>query len=318
MDKILTISIASYNVEKYIKETLDSLVNSPAIDALEVLVVNDGSKDKTVEIVRGYEKEFPNSIRLIDKQNGGWGSTINASLKEATGKYYKLLDGDDWFKTENIEEYINILKDAQTDIVLTQYTKVFEPNMDRELVECDLPTEKEISVRDLESLAMHALAIKTECIKDKIFITEKCFYTDVEFVIKCAGQANSVAYYPISIYEYRLGVGGQSVSPASYGKNFLQHQTVLKTILPIVFDSNKLSNFEDFLKNLASDHYAICLYASINRTNYKKLKDFSKYLKHNFNDVYKSISKIKRIASKNYLVYLLSAKKLHKQHGIVN
>ena len=100
MGKLLTISIAAYNVEKFIKKTLDSLIVDS--DELEVLIVNDGSKDETLKIAKEYEIKYPNIFRAIDKENGGYGSTINTGIIEATGKFFKQLDGDDWFETESI------------------------------------------------------------------------------------------------------------------------------------------------------------------------------------------------------------------------
>lgn len=126
MQKVLTISIASYDVEKHLGETLDSLGQSHAVDDLKILMISDDSKDRTAENINGYEEKHPQSVRLVDKQNGGWDWTINASLQVATEKYFKLLECD-WFETNNIVPFIE--KKAEADIVLTQYTKVYEPAM---------------------------------------------------------------------------------------------------------------------------------------------------------------------------------------------
>ena len=99
MEKILTISIAAYNAEKDIARCLDSLIATGIIEKLDVVIVNDGSVDQTAEIANSYVKKYVNSIRLINKQNGGHGSTINASIKVAKGKYYKILDSDDWVES---------------------------------------------------------------------------------------------------------------------------------------------------------------------------------------------------------------------------
>ena len=93
MNKTLTISIASYNVEKFLRETLDSLCSPEILDDIEVIIVNDGSKDSTPLIAQEYVTKYPQSFILIDKENGGYGSTINASLDIAKGKYFY------WFKT---------------------------------------------------------------------------------------------------------------------------------------------------------------------------------------------------------------------------
>ena len=84
-DKILTITIPSYNVEAYLEDCLESFVNSEVMDDIEVLIVNDGSSDRTEEIARRYESKYPNTYRLINKENGGHGSTINTGAAEAKG-----------------------------------------------------------------------------------------------------------------------------------------------------------------------------------------------------------------------------------------
>lgn len=316
MEKILTISIASYNVEKYIAETLDSLVQSPAIDDLEILVVNDGSKDRTVEIVKGYEEKYPQSVKLIDKPNGGWGSTINASLQVATGKYFKLLDGDDWFETKNIEPFIEFLKKAEEDVVFTQYTKVYEPKMDRELEVCTLPELQTLSISTIDAIAMHSVCVKTSVIQGKIQITEHCFYTDSEFAVKVLYNAETAIYLPISVYDYRLGLGGQSVAPASMGRNFAQHEKIFKTVCPLVFSSEKLTSYRDSMRRMANTQYTFFLCAPVNRDTYKKIRDFSKYVKKEFKSVYKGQRLAKRMLGASYLFYYIVAKRVHKKNNL--
>ena len=93
--KSLTILIPVYNTEKYIKRCLDSLLVPEVLDDIEIIVVSDGSKDHSAEIVREYVERYPDTIILIDKENGGHGSTINAGIAAATGKYFRVLDSDD-------------------------------------------------------------------------------------------------------------------------------------------------------------------------------------------------------------------------------
>ena len=123
MNKIITISIAAYNVEKFLDETLSSLSCPELMDSIEVIIVNDGSKDSTVDIAKKYVNKYPDSFILVDKKNGGYGSTINASLDIARGKYYRLLDGDDWFDRNEFMKYVEALKNIDTDIVITDFVK---------------------------------------------------------------------------------------------------------------------------------------------------------------------------------------------------
>ena len=125
MDKILTISVAAYNVEKYIGTLIESVIGSQAAGKIEIIVVDDGSKDKTSDIVKTYCNKC-DSVRLVTKENGGYGSTINRALEIAEGKYFRLLDGDDVVQTENMDEYIQYLEDCDSDIVLTTYVRFSE------------------------------------------------------------------------------------------------------------------------------------------------------------------------------------------------
>ena len=103
-EKLLSISIAAYNVEQYLVKTLQSLIlDAEHMKVLEVIIVNDGSKDNTSQIGQEYVLKYPDTFKLINQENGGYGSTINTSLAVARGKYYKLLDGDDWYDSENFE-----------------------------------------------------------------------------------------------------------------------------------------------------------------------------------------------------------------------
>lgn len=101
--KILTVSIAAYNADWCLKKCLDSFIASKYLDLLDIIVVNDGSKDNTAAIASEYVKKFSASIRLINKENGGHGSTINTSIDNAMGKYFKIVDSDDWVDTEALD-----------------------------------------------------------------------------------------------------------------------------------------------------------------------------------------------------------------------
>ena len=97
MEKIISIIVPTYNMEKYLKNGLDSLIISERKERVEVIVVNDGSKDRSLEIAAEYVEKYPSVFRLIDKPNGNYGSCINAALKIASGKYIKIMDADDHF-----------------------------------------------------------------------------------------------------------------------------------------------------------------------------------------------------------------------------
>ena len=123
--KILSIAVPVYNTEKYLRRCVDSMLVSSILENIEIILVNDGSKDGSINIMNEYKEKYPNTVVVIDKENGGHGSTINAALKVATGKYFRVLDSDDWFDSYNFEIFVNKLKDEDTDLVITNYKKEF-------------------------------------------------------------------------------------------------------------------------------------------------------------------------------------------------
>ena len=118
-DKVLTISIAAYNLSERIDQCLASFASSKFIDDIELIVTNDGSKDDTARKVEKWVERYPNSIRLINKKNEGAGSTVNSGILHATGKYFKMVDGDDW--VENIDEFVSFLKNCDSDSRMILY-----------------------------------------------------------------------------------------------------------------------------------------------------------------------------------------------------
>lgn len=83
-------------MEKYLRRCLNSLIiDEEGMKQLEVLVINDGSKDSSSQIAHEYQNKYPDTYRVIDKENGNYGSCVNKGIVKATGKYFKILDADD-------------------------------------------------------------------------------------------------------------------------------------------------------------------------------------------------------------------------------
>lgn len=218
MNKVLSIIIPSCNMEKYLSQCLDSLL-VPNIDDVEILVINDGSTDRTSEIGHEYEQRYPQSIRVIDKTNGHYGSCINRGLKEATGKYIKILDADDSFNTIAFEKFINFLKGVSTDIVFSNYCIVDDTGAIT--AEKCFPKgnfNKAMTFREAlplflhENMAMHGVSYKTEILKRIDYKqTEGVAYTDQEWIFIPVLNVQTVAFFPNIVYRYLVGREGQSV-----------------------------------------------------------------------------------------------------------
>lgn len=106
--KLLTITVPCFNSESYLKRCLDSLVMGGK--DVEIIVVNDGSTDRTGEIAESYAKRFPDLVTAVHKENGGHGSGVNTGLRLASGKYFKVVDSDDWLEEDAYRELLKQIK----------------------------------------------------------------------------------------------------------------------------------------------------------------------------------------------------------------
>ena len=116
----VSVIIPVYNVEKYLRQTLDSFLAEEILEEIEILIVDDGSKDKTAAIGKEYERKYPGTFRVISKENGGHGSTINRGIQEAKGRYFKVVDGDDWVNTADFVKLVKALKNCTAEYVVTR------------------------------------------------------------------------------------------------------------------------------------------------------------------------------------------------------
>ena len=110
MDKVLTVIVPVYNMEKYIRQCLESLVIGEVLDRIEVMVVLDGAKDGSAEIAYEFVEQYPDTFRIIYKANGGHGSAINTGLMMASGEYLKILDSDDWVERDAFCRLVDCLE----------------------------------------------------------------------------------------------------------------------------------------------------------------------------------------------------------------
>lgn len=237
--KILSIIIPAYNVERYLDQCLKSFEVEKILDDIEILIIDDGSKDHTKEIGKRYEEKYPDTYKVISKENGGHGSTINKGIQIAQGKYFKVIDGDDWVNKEVLEEFVQYLEKVNSDIVATDVVKVDhvtqKPIKKQEPLFWDVSFDKEYKFSEINRKAyikMHAMTIKTSILRDNnIRITEKQFYVDAEYIFFPLPYVKTVIFHDIKLYMYRLGLPGQSMDIHKMQKNAEQHLNVLNNML---------------------------------------------------------------------------------------
>lgn len=259
MKKILTISVAAYNVEKYIRETLDSILKSKYIDEIEIIVTNDGSKDNTGNIISEYEEKYPNVINYINQENNGAGSTVNNGIKNAKGKYFKMVDGDDWVKTENLDMLIECLKHTEVDAVISNFEFYYELDKSfKKGISYDLESDTVYSFNDVCSkidLATSTVTYRTSLLQSNNIEVSKRFYSDYQFQVYPIPFVKTISYIDIDVYVYRIGREGQSVSIKGYQSHIDDHQNVLFQLIDY-FEKNKnqcdVKTKEYILKKISS------------------------------------------------------------------
>lgn len=226
MNKLLTIIIPTYNMEKYLDKCLSSLIVSDENMAfLEVLVINDGSKDNSSSIAHGYEKKYPETFRVIDKENGNYGSCINVGLAQATGKYVKVLDADDWFDTVAFESFLTQLKAVESDLILTDYRRVYSSGKLYDKIFGFKPgyeyTTEVMKERTFKNLLMHAVTYRLEILKSIEYQQQEGIsYTDQEWVFTPMCKVEKIVYIKECVYQYLLGREGQTMSYSTIIKNY--------------------------------------------------------------------------------------------------
>ena len=326
MEKILTVSVASYNLGEMIRTNIESFCKSSVADKVELIITDDGSKDDTPKIVEEYVKKYPNTVKLIKKINEGPGSTVNSGIKHATGKYFRMVDGDDWVDTVNLEKFIAFLEKTDADMVVSDY-QVYDNKQQLiiETVHYDLPVSDMFNFNDYYKnipYEMHGVTFKTKILKDNQIVLDNCFYTDVEYLLFPIPFVSTATYFNYPIYVYRVAQAGQSVSVTSMKKNINQHDLVLTHLISFYLENkSKLctGQCKYILKRIAAmagSQLGTLLLFDVNKENKHRVQEFIQKIKsvdHEFYSLFKQAKTIKILIYSNYILYPLVAKKFRKK-----
>lgn len=244
--KTLTIGIPSYNVENYIAECLDSILLPELVDDLEVLVINDGSTDGTEAVAREYEKLFPETVRVISKENGGWGSGVNLAISEARGKYFKNLDSDDFVSPEGFTELVRNMKENDADAFIAPANnyeegtaRVYPHQFPNGCIFGRVVPFSEMCGSIDFIFRMHCLAFRTEMLQKNNIRVDECFYSDLELISYPFEYVNTVYAQEEPVNMYRIGRNGQSMSIASMAKHIPDIERVGRNMISWYLDAEK-------------------------------------------------------------------------------
>lgn len=225
MNKILTIVIPTYNMEKYLHRCLDSLkVEDSLLGFLEVLVINDGSKDSSSLIAHDYEKKYPNTFRVIDKENGNYGSCINRGIDEASGVFFKILDADDWYNGVELSKLLKAMLKHEKENIDAFYTNFtyhnFNTNENTDyrftIIDFDKVCRFDeidfVNSPDWFMMKMYSIAIRTEILRRiELRLDTGISYTDNEYMYFPYSHITNACFCDFNVYQYFIGREGQTI-----------------------------------------------------------------------------------------------------------
>ena len=238
MDKLITFAIPSYNSEGFMHKCIDSLL--PGGEEVEILIVDDGSTDGTADIADAYEKKYPGLVRAIHQKNAGHGGAVNTGLREAKGKYFKVVDSDDWVDEKAYPRVLHALQKLEedgtpVDMFLTNfvYDKVAAHHKRRMLLSFLFPAGELITWSDMKrnvkgfSILMHSVIYRTKLLRDcGLQLPEHTFYVDNLYVYLPLPYVKSIYYLNETFYHYYIGREGQSVAEQTMVKRIDQQLDV--------------------------------------------------------------------------------------------
>lgn len=234
MEKLLTIVVPVYKVEKYINKCLDSLIiPSNQREKVEVIVINDGTPDRSAIMAKEYEKRYPEYFKVIDQENGGHGAAWNAGVELATGKYLRFLDSDDWLT--NLSEFVDKLEGFDVDMVFTDLQIVNEHDetlnhLYRGAVAMetnhiyqvdDYDWKKTDTMYDGHNITnFHMCTYRTEMLRKyhPVFFG-KMYYDDEILHVLPLCSSKSFVYFNLTLYNYLKGREGQTMDPSIMLRN---------------------------------------------------------------------------------------------------
>ena len=224
-------------------------------DDVEIIIVDDGSKDATPEIADKYQKRFPNIVRAIHKENGGHGSAVNAGIANATGMFFKVVDSDDWVDESVFLQVLDRLRElALGDDIIDLFIANFVYDKDgakhKKVMKYTsmFPVEKVFGWSDVKLitkghyLLMHSVIYRTQVLrKCELQLPEHTFYVDNIYVYHPLPYVKKMYYMDVDLYHYYIGRDDQSVNESvMIGR--IDQQLKVNRIMIEDYDLWKISN----------------------------------------------------------------------------
>ena len=246
--KLLTVAIPCYNSQDYMEKSIRSALTGG--DRVEVIVVDDGSKDNTFKIAKKYQEKFPDIVKVVHQENGGHGEAVNTGIKNATGLYFKVLDSDDCLGKKALAEVLDLLedmvsKDAGLDMLITNFMYDKQGVKHKKIMKYKkaMPVGRmfgwdELKFGTTQYLLMHSVIYRTKVLREcNMELPRHTFYVDNIYVFQPLPFVKNIYYLDVCLYKYFIGRDDQSVNENIMIKRLDQQYRVTRIMLDIYNNS---------------------------------------------------------------------------------
>ena len=303
--KLLSIAVPCYNSQEYMKNCIDSLLEGK--DLVEIIIVDDGSKDDTAAIADDYAAKYPNIVKTVHQENGGHGEAVNTGLRNATGLYFKVVDSDDWV---NKEAYLSILDKLREltggpqtlDMMISNFVYEKQGAKRKKVMRYKnyMPENKIFTWKEMgrmpvgKYILMHSVIYRTGLLRDcKLELPKHTFYVDNLFVYQPLPYVKTLYYMDVNFYRYFIGRDDQSVNEKVMIKRIDQQIRVNKLMVDAYINcksTNKqlkayMFSYLDIITTISS----IMLIRANTEESLQKKKELLEYIRTENKQVYRKL-----------------------------
>lgn len=221
--KLLTFAIPCYNSQDYMAHCIESIL--PGGEDVEILIIDDGSTDRTAEIADDYARRYPSIVRAFHQENGGHGEAVNTGIKNAKGLYFKVVDSDDWVDEEAYGTVLDTLRElagskTTLDMLLANYVYEKEGIKHKKVMrQMGFPKDELFTWSDVRHfykghyILMHSVIYRTKLLREcELKLPKHTFYVDNIYVYKPLPYVRTMYYLDVDFYRYFIGRDDQSVN----------------------------------------------------------------------------------------------------------
>lgn len=293
--KYISFAIPCYNSEAYMEKAIQSILKGG--EDVEIIIVNDGSKDKTKKIAKLYAEKYPTIVKVVNKKNGGHGDAVNYGLSHAAGRYFKVVDSDDWVDEDALKKILEAVKgfvnaETEVDMIVSNYVyeKVGAENKKVIHYRNVLPQNQIFHWDDIgrfhldQYILMHSVTYRTEMLKlCQLQLPKHTFYVDNIYVYYPLPHVRNLYYLDVDFYRYFIGREDQSVNEKVMISRIDQQIFVTKSMIDMyelrMIPSKRLKRYMvNYLAIMMTVSSILCI-RSKKKENLEKKAELWKYLK---------------------------------------